>query len=163
MDQPVIYTLRRLRRSESGSSRYLDEVMTRIGDASRKFDGSGEALVHGTWKLYAEGTPLLGLWVALSPLDKVVGHALGDIESWGGRTVAWITQVVMDEIAPADLKTQMMDEFDRWVHEANQWAETNKLSWRVTELLMMTPRMSDAWARHAGFEMYRTVHRRMVR
>lgn len=162
MEDPL-YTLKRLRRADPGSSRYLDEVMTRIGDTSRKFDGSGEALVHGTWKLYADGTPLLGLWVALSPMDRVVGHLLGDIESWGGRTVAWITQAVMDDIAPSDLKQSMMDELDGWVHEANQWAMTNKLPWQVTELLMMTPRDANAWARHTGFELYRTVHRRLVR
>ena len=156
-------TLKRLRRADVGSSHYLDEVMVRIGEASRKFDGSGEALVHGTWKLYAEGTPLLGLWVALSPLGKVVGHLLGDIETWSGRTVAWITQAVMDDIAPTDLKQSMMDELDRWVQEANRWAMTNKFPWQVTELLMMTHRTPDAWVRHTGFEHYRAVCRRIVR
>lgn len=163
MDHPS-YTLRRLRRTDTGSSKYLDEVMGRIEHASRQFDGSGEALVNSTWKLYAENSPLLGLWVATDDSDdSIVGHMLGDIEQWGGRTVAWITQVVMDNITPQTLKHQAIDAFDNWVAEVNQWSESNKLPWRVSELLMMSPRLTDAWARHAGFDLYRNVYRRLVR
>jgi hypothetical protein len=158
------YTLRRLRRSDKDSSKYLDAVMDRIGSTSRQFDGSGDALVNSTWKLYAENSPLLGLWVATDDLDDdIVGHALGDIEQWSGRTVAWISQVMMDMITPQSIKLSAMAAFDNWVDEVNEWAVANKLPWKVTEILMMSPRMSESWARHSGFDLYRQVYRRLVR
>jgi hypothetical protein len=157
-------TLKRLRRDMPGSGQYLDEVMERIGHASRQFDGSGDELVTKTWKLYADGTPLLGLWVALNDAGQIIGHAVGDVQIWSGRTVAWITQVVMDETAPLSLKQQFMNAVDGWVVEVNQWAlHKNPQHTIFNEIIIMSPRMTNAWARKAGFEEYRRVYRRFVR
>ena len=155
--------LLRLSRTVPGSAQYLEEVFERIRQASVRFDGSGEALVHTTWKQYAEGTPLLGLWVAVDPCSHVVGHALGDIQVWSGRTVAWITQVVMDENADAGLRDQFLTECTLWVQQVNEWAKSHQQTWQVSEVIMMSPRITDAWARHAGFEDYRHVYRRIIR
>jgi len=157
------YRLIRLARNRPGSGQYLDAVMDRIGAMSRQFDGSGSVLVNCAWKMYAENSPYLGLWVAVDGYSDVVGHALGDIEVWNGRTVAWINQVKMDGPAGYALKEEFMHAVDQWIREANQQAQATKTSSPVTEALMMTPRMTDAWARHAGFEVYRTIYRRIVR
>lgn len=159
--------LRQLRRDIPQSSQYLDAVMERIRQASLRFDGSGEALVNATWKQYADGTPILGLWVAVDTAGAIVGHALGDIQFWSGRTVAWISQVVVDSPAVGKDNPQLEDEFltslRQWIEEVNGWAKKHNQPWQVSELIMMSPRMTDAWARRAGFEEYRRVYRHIIR
>lgn len=155
--------LLRLSRTVAGSAQYLEAVLERIRQASVRFDGSGEALVTTTWKQYADGTPLLGLWIALDADGLIVGHALGDVQLWSGRTVAWITQVVMDERADSSLRDQFLTACTLWVQQVNEWAKSHQQTWTVSEIVMMSPRMTDSWARHAGFDEYRRVYRRIVR
>lgn len=156
------YTLIRVSRNHTGTSRYLEPAMQRIATMSSQFDGAGSTLVSNTWKLFAEGSPYLGLWVAVDEQDQVIGHGLGDIEFWSGRMVAWISQVKMDGPAGHRFKEAFMEAVDQWVEDANYHARCHRYTWQVQEIMMMTPRMTDAWARHAGFDLYRQVYRRLV-
>lgn len=159
----VRYRLIRVSRQHSGSGQYLEPLMQRIGVMSSQFDGAGSTLVVQTYRLYADGTPYLGLWAAVDEHNEVVGHALGDIEFWNGRMVAWVSQVKMDGPAGYALKEVFMFALDAWVREANDYAKQHNQTWQVSEVMMMTPRMTEGWARHSGFDVYRTVYRRNVR
>lgn len=156
--------LRRLRRDDPGSSLYLESVLARIKSASLRFDGGAEPLVQQVWTLYAKGTPELGLWVALDAHGQIIGHAVGDVRNWCGRTIAWISQVVMDEAAPDSLKDDFLKAVDTWVLDVNQWAKALSPSWTpFNEVIFATARSASAWLRHAGFEEYRVLCRRIVR
>ena len=155
--------LKRLRRDDVGSGAYLDAVMQRMKATSLRFDGGAEPLVQQVWGLYAKGTPELGLWVALHD-GKIVGHAVGDVRNWCGRTIAWISQVVMDEAAPVELKDMFLRAVDAWVCEVNTWAKTLAPHWTTfNEVIFSTHRNAMAWMRHSGFEDYRVLMRRVVR
>ena len=157
--QPI---LRRLHRTVAGSSQYLDTVLERVRQASTRFGGFGEALVHQTWKQYADGTPTLGLWAALDG-ETIIGHALADIRGWDFQTVAWVTQVVMDEAAPPTLKTTFLLALDGWVKDVNAQYATQP-NWKpVTKILMLTGRDAKAWEKHAGFHVMQTLMYHEVR
>lgn len=156
-------TLRRLHRTVAGSSAYLDTVLERVRQASVRFGGHGESLVLQTWKQYAEGTPYLGLWVVLQA-DQVMGHALADIRNWDFQTVAWVTQVVLDEAAPPTMKTHFLHVLDHWVKDVNQHSIALNPNWKpVTRILMLTGRDAKAWEKHAGFQSHLTLMQRDVR
>lgn len=158
--QPV---LRRVSRLVPGSSVYLDTVLARIRQASTRFGGHGEALVHQVWKAYAETPLYIGLWVATHH-DTVIGHALADVRGWDFQTVAWVTQVVMDEAAPPTLKTRFMMALDQWVKDVNREATALNPAWKpITKLLMLTGRDAKAWEKHAGFRSHLTLMEREVR
>lgn len=153
----------RLKRDLPGSAQYLEPVLARIKAASLRFDGGAEPLVQQVWSLYAKGTPELGLWVVVCE-GQVIGHAVGDVRQWCGRTIAWISQVVMDENAPPELKDTFLVAVDSWVAEVNAWAASVAPTWKpFNEVLMATHRNAMAWMRHAGFEDYRVICRRIVR
>jgi len=157
--QPV---LRRISRLVPGSSVYLDTVLERIRQASTRFGGHGEALVHQTWKQYAETPQYLGLWV-VTHHGTVIGHLLADVRGWDFQTVAWVTQVVMDDVAPPHLKTQAMLALDTWVKDVNRDCGTNPAWKPITRILMLTGRDAKAWERLAGFHSHLTLMQRDVR
>lgn len=158
-------TLHRLQRDKAGSGQWLDAVVERIRQASTRFGGNGEALVHQTWKAYADGTPYLGLWVAVDgATETIVGHALADIRNWDFHTVAWVTQVVMDTTAPPTLKTDFLLALDHWVKDVNRQATALNPQWKpVTKMLMLTGRDAKAWEKHAGFHVEHTLMSHEVR
>jgi hypothetical protein len=139
--------------------------MERIRKASLQFDGKPDLLIPRVWALYAEGTPRLGLWVATDDHDQVVGHALGELQEWGFRAIAWINQVVMDAVAGMALRDQALDAFDNWVDEINEWAKASRMTWQVEWIMMESDRGMDSevWAKHTGFKRYKTLYRRDVR
>lgn len=159
-----LVTLKRLQRDVAGSSQYLDVVLERIRQASTRFGGNGEALVNQTWKVYADGTPYLGLWIAVDSSDTIIGHALADIRNWDFQTVAWITQVVMNTSAPPTLKTQFLLALNQWVKDVNHSSTAMNAQWKpVTKIVMLTGRDTKAWEKHAGFHVESTLMSHVVR
>lgn len=153
-----VYTLRRLRRDIPDSSQYLDAVMARIVEWSHRFDGVGKPIADGAWRLYAEGTPFLGLWVALDAYGNLVGHALGDVRHWDGRMCCWVLQVVMDTPAGTALKTEFLTALKVWWQEVNHYSRAQNGP-EIHRPLMQSYRITDAaWARHAGFKPYAHIY-----
>jgi len=119
--------------------------------------GTGHPVANGAWRLYAEGTPFLGLWVALDAQDRIVGHALGDVRYWDGRLVCWILQVVMDAPAGLALKTEFLTALTVWWHEAASHSRVTGGD-DVGRPLMQSYRMTNAWVRHSGFTPYANIY-----
>lgn len=157
------YKLRRLHRTLAGSTGYLDDVLARIHRAARQFESNADVTVQRTWGLYASGTPLLGLWVALDAHDGIVGHALADVREWESVAVGWITQVVMDFHVDG-IPEQFTKECDAWIANINELGQVKSpTTWvPIKQVLMVTPRMTDAWERYGGFKLHRQVRLREV-
>ena len=153
--------LKALQRDDTGSSQWLDAVTYRIHSFSKRMNGNADVLVNTVWKLYAEKSPLLGLWVWITDDKRLIGHALAKVEEFDGRLVGWVTQVEMDEPATRNEKELGITTLENWVRNLNQLYQAQGI--KVTELMMISKRMNDPWARHAGFELYRAIFRREVR
>lgn len=150
--------LLRLSRDEKGASRWLEPVIDRIRSMSDRFDGNADGLIDGIWKQYAEKSPFLGLFVGVDD-DEIVGHALAFIQQWDARWVVWITQVEVDHPVERGLVQLVLAKLSEWAHEVNA---KYKGQVNVEEMIFVTPRMNDAWARHSGFADYRFMKRRRI-
>lgn len=153
-------TLTRLRRDHPASLVLWPQTLARIQAMSARLGGSPDFMHQHLWTLYAADSPLLGVWAAQRG-EMLVGHALGLIEHWQGRPVAWVNQVDMDEPAPKAFKDLFLAELTAWVREANE--SLAKQGLQVKEFLMQSHRMTDAWARHAGFDVHRVIFKREVK
>lgn len=151
-----------LHRDTKGSARWLETAVDRIRDSSRRFEGDAEALVNDVWKLYAERSPALGLWVVVEG-ERVVGHLLAFIRQWDGQHVAWVTQLVIDaQPVSREFREDGIRALEAWVEQFNL-AVRAQPNLQVDTMMMSTPRSAAAWLRHYGFEDYRTLCRRRVR
>jgi len=120
-----------------------------------------DELMATVWALFSQASPLLYLVAAVEvETDRIVGHAMGDIRKWDGKMVGWIGQVEMDQAAGRELVDAFLTHSSNWVHSVNQVLQPQGIE--VDTLIMCTPRMTDAWARHAGFEPYRVLLKREV-
>lgn len=124
---------------------------------SHRFGGHPEALVNSVWDLFAKKSPLLGLWVAVQD-EAIVGHLLADIRQWNGETVAWITQVEADVPTSRPLRDLVLQILEDWVEQFNLAFQGQGV--KIERMVMETPRTAAVWARHAGFEPYRTIMHR---
>ncbi|HAM54127.1 MAG TPA: hypothetical protein DCQ64_01400 [Candidatus Rokubacteria bacterium] len=151
-----------LHRDAKGSARWLDTVVDRIQDYSRRFEGDADALVSDVWTLYAQKSPALGLWAVIQD-ERVVGHLLAFIRQWDGQNVAWVTQLVIDaQPVPREFRDAGMRMLESWVEQFNLVTRTQP-NLRVDTMMMSTARSAAAWLRHYGFEEYRTLCRRRLR
>ena len=159
------YYLMFIHRDSPGSPQWFELAIARIEQMSARMGGNATLLKTQVWELYAKASPLLGLWLAFKG-EQVVGHALGQIQSWDGRLVAWINQVEMDTIAGKALKDTFLRNTEQWVHAVNRVLKQNNTA-PVREMMMVTRRGSshafDHWSRHAGFDPYLTIYRREVK
>lgn len=149
----------RVHRDAKGTTKWLEPALERIRAMSARFDGNADALVNDVWKLYAEKSFYLGLFVGLDD-EQIVGHVLAFIREWDGRMVGWITQVENDRIAGRDLIDHVLVTLGNWVEEWNFSFKNHGI--RIDDLLFCTPRMDDAWARHSGFIDYRSIKQRKI-
>lgn len=152
----------RLRRDTTGHAQLLEEVLPRIERFSRRFGGDPKAMTELVWNLYAQNSPLLGLCVAMED-DVIVGHVLATITQWDGRMVGWVNQMEMDASCSRPFLDAQLDALDAWVKEVNDWYALQRMPVVIKDVLMQTPRMSDAWSRHVGFDAYRLICRREVK
>lgn len=149
----------RVHRDAKGTTRWLEPVLDRIRAMSARFDGNADALVQDVWKLYAERSPYLGLFVGIED-EQIVGHALAFIREWDGRLVGWLTQVENDRIAGRELVDRVIATLGNWVEEWNFSFKSHGI--RVEDLMMCTVHMNDAFARHSGFTDYRSIKMRKI-
>lgn len=149
-----------LHRDCKGSGRWLEPALERIGRMSHRFDGNDEGLVTTVCKLHAEKSPALGLWVGVHE-DRIVGHALAQIQQYDGRWVVWLTQVEADVPVGSAYRDRVLAAIEEWAAQFNASFKAQGI--HVTEMLMSTPRMTSAWPRHSGFEPLRVIHRRPMR
>lgn len=154
-------TLTRLRRDDPGALALWAAVIARVEQMSTRLGGSSDYMKNHLWTLFAQQSPLLGAWAA-TRYKAVVGHAIGLIEPWNGKNVAWIQQVEVDAVMPREFKDQFLHEVTVWVREANGVLAKASIP-PVTDLMMQSHRMTDAWAKHAGFDQHRVIFRREVR
>ncbi len=167
MEQPTTpaYLLVPLHRDQPGALQWFEHAMTRVERMSARLGGNAPLLKAQVWELFAKASPLLGLWLAFKG-DQPIGHALGQIQSWDGRLVAWVNQVEMDALAGKALKDTFLTSLENWVHVVNQHLKAANQP-PVREILMVTRRGTDTlfdhWSRHAGFDPYLTLYRREVR
>ena len=161
----VNYSLMPIHRDTPGSAQWFEYAVARIERMSARLGGNAPLLKSQVWELYAKASPLLGLWLAFKG-EQVVGHALGQIQSWDGRLVAWINQVEMDAPAGRALKDTFIGALEGWVHLVNRHLKQANQP-LVHEIMMVTRRGSeklfDHWARHAGFDPYLTLYRREIK
>lgn len=115
------------------------------------------------WRLFSEASPLLYLVAAVNDEDQIVGHACGDVRTWDGKVVCWVSQVEMDEPADRTLKESFLTSIDQWAHTVRDQLSAQAPGSSLSRILMCSHRMHDAWARHAGFEPYRVLYAREVR
>lgn len=159
------YHLLTLHRDQPESLQYFETAIQRIERMSARLGGNAQLLKSQVWELYAKASPLLGLWMAFKG-EHVVGHALGQIQSWDGRLVGWVNQVEMDAPAGRALKDTFLTSLDNWVHLVNRHLKQANQP-LVHEIMMVTRRGSeklfDHWARHAGFDPYLTLYRREIK
>lgn len=161
------YHLVQLHRDQPQSLVWFDVAINRIVAMSHRMGGNATLLKEQVWDLYAKGSPLQGLWLAFKD-DQIVGHALGHIQSWDGRPVAWINQVEMDTVAGRALKDAFLQALESWARTVNRLLkETSPTPTYVHEILMVTrrtqPATYDHWSRHAGFDPYLAVYRREIK
>lgn len=162
---PQSYLLMALHRDQLGSPQWFEYAMTRIEAMSARLGGNAQLLKAQIWELYAKASPLLGLWLAFKG-DQPVGHALGQVQSWDGRLVAWINQAEFDMTATRDFKDLYINALEGWVHTVNRYLKQANQP-VIREIMMVTRRGTaknfDHWSRHSGFDPYLTVYRREVR
>lgn len=158
------YFLMALHRDQPGSPQWFEYAMTRVEKMSARLGGNAQLLKAQVWELYAKASPLLGLWLAFKG-DQPVGHALGQVQSWDGRFVAWINQVEMDTTAGAALKDTFINALEGWVHTVNRHLKQANQP-VIREILMVTRRGTakhfDHWSRHSGFDPYLTIYIRHI-
>lgn len=160
---PIIRTapmLVRLRRDEPDTAARFAAVIERIRRMAYRHDGNGDLLVNEVWNAYAQKDPTYAVWAVIAFDGTIIGHALAKIVDYDGKWVGWVKQVEMDTPSAKLLKEQFLDAVNRWIREVNLALEPRKIE--VRDLMMSSPRMTDGWARHAGFEPYRMVYRRRV-
>jgi hypothetical protein len=159
------YHLIPIHREQPNSAALFAVVIQRIEAMSHRLGGNGAHLKQQVWDLYAKNSSLLGLWAAVKD-DQVIGHALGQVQQWDGRWVAWINQVEMDTHAGKALKDTFLTSVENWVHLINQQCQQANSTDRIREIFMVTRRGAansfDHWSRHAGFDPYLTIYRREV-
>lgn len=161
--QPVsTLTLVRLRRDDRDLSLHWPVVLDRITSMWHRYGGKADTLSNTLWQAYATKDPSWAVWAALDHAGRVVGHALAQVRDYDGTTVAWVAQVEMDTVAAKATKLEFLDEIERWVKEVNAILEARKLA-PITTIMMSSPRMTDGWARHAGFDPYRMVYTRALK
>ena len=159
------YHLTAIHRDTPGSTPWFEVAVDRIYTMSRRMGGNADLLKTQIWDLYAKGSPLLGLWLAFKDTE-VVGHALGQIQSWDGKPVAWVNQVEMDTIAGKALKDTFLQALESWVRTVNRLVkDSTPTPVYIHDILMVTRRspQHDHWSRHAGFDPYLTLYRREVK
>jgi hypothetical protein len=136
-------------------------VADRIAAFSRSFGAEPSAFVSNLWTLFATTSPLCGVWAMLDDQDHVVGHAVTTIEAWNGAHVAWIHQCKNDRPAPKDLMEAWLADVEAWVADANRALAPSGI--KVTDLMFITTRETEAWCRRVGFDRHRIVYRRAIR
>lgn len=145
-----------LHRDHKGTARWVEPALERVRSMAARWGTDAEALVDTTWKLFAERSKLLGLWIGLEG-DQVRGHMLADVRMWDGKAVVWLLQTETDQPVTRVYRDYVLTRLDEWA------AETAKaMSLTLDTIVMSTPRMVDAWARLSGFEPYRVLHRRKI-
>lgn len=159
------YSLLQLRRDQPEALPLFEQLLARIRAMSHRCGGNAVLLSNQVWNLFAADSPLLGLWLAFHR-DVVIGHALGQVQSWDGRLVGWVHQVEMSTVAGQALKDKFLVSLEQWVQTANVSLKPTGQS-PITELMMVTRRtpnaLFDHWSRHAGFDPYLVIYRRPVK
>ena len=149
----------RIHRDAKGTMRWLEPALERIRTMSGRFDGNAEALVNDVWKQIAEKSQTVGLFVAIED-DRIVGHALGFVQQYDGRWVAWINQVEMDRPVDRVLRGELLAVLGAWVEEVNALVKSHGI--HVDEMMICTPLRNDEFARHSGFTDYRYLKVRKI-
>lgn len=155
-------SLLRLRRDRTEQTpTYFATVAQRIAAMSHRFGGPGQAFADQVWIAHAAKDVRTAVWVVLDQDHQIVGHALAQLREWDGYLVGWVSQVEMDVIAGPKLLHQFLDELEQqWLPELNAYlAPANQ---KVTRMIMASPRMTNAWARHAGFHPHQQLFIRDV-
>lgn len=141
----------RLRRDTKGSTRYVEDAVARIHAMSELHGGDAEWLSQHIWNLYAQRSPLLGLWVRVQD-GEVVSHLVATVQTWDGENVAWIHQAQNDGPAMDQPWWNLcVDELKRWIAEVN----TAMPQAQVRRMLFSTPHDPKFFERRAGFRVYR--------
>jgi hypothetical protein len=156
-----------LTRETKGSAALVEEATARIRAFSHRFGSKApDTLVNGVWKLYAERSPALGLWVLLDPGNgAVIGHLLLDARTWDGATVGWVSQVELDgtPLTRAE-RDHGIGEIEAWAERWNRAAEAQgRPDAKIEEFWMSTPRNAEVWARAFGFHVQRALCSRRIR
>jgi hypothetical protein len=151
--------LRRVTRDQEASLWPL--VADRIATFSRSFGAEPSAFVANLWTLFATKSPLCGVWAMLADDGSIVGHALCTIETFNGETVAWVHQCKNDVPAPRSLMETWLVDVEAWIAEANQQLAPSGV--KVSHLMFITTRETEAWCRRVGFDRHRIVYRRSIR
>lgn len=154
----------RLHRDTTGHAQLLEEALPRIERFSRRFGGDAKAMTEMVWGLYAQKSPLLGLWLAMEG-DAIAGHVLGTVAQWDNKTVCWINQAEMDTASQREFVDAQIEAWDAWVREVNQWYALQRIPIMVRDVMMQTPWIehAKAFARGFGLEPYRLICRREVK
>ncbi len=154
------YQLVAIQRDQPGSAQLFEHVIARIERMSARLGGNATLLKSQVWELYAKASPLLGLWLAFKG-DQPIGHALGQVQSWDGRLVAWINQAEFDMVATREFKDLYLAALEGWVHTVNRHLKQASQP-PIREIMMVTRRGTaknfDHWSRHSGFDPYLTVY-----
>lgn len=158
------YQLVAVQRDQPGSAQLMEYAIGRIEAMSARMGGNATLLKAQIWELYAKASPLLGVWLAFKG-DQPVGHALGQVQSWDGRFVAWINQAEFDMVSTKEFRDLYLTTLENWVHTVNRHLKQASQP-VIREIMMVTRRGTaknfDHWSRHTGFDPYLTVYRRAV-
>lgn len=157
-DKPVLI---RLSRDTPGHAGLFEGVLDRIRTFSFRFGGKPETLAQEVWTHFSQKSPTMALWVAM--LDgRMIGHTLAFLKESNGEWVVWVTQTEIDRRSERSLVDDALQALNLWAHEINLWAEKAAPHVVVTHIRCETPRITDAWSRHVGFEPYRLILQRKV-
>lgn len=151
----------RVHRDVKGSTKFLESAVARIAAMSERHGGDAAWLSQHVWNLFAQRSPLLGLWVRVSQSDEVVGHLVATIQQWDGENVAWIHQAENDgPPLTQDWWNACISELTRWVGDVN--SALSKEAVPVRRLLFSTPHNPKIFERRGGFSVYRCLLERRV-
>ena len=149
----------RLHRTIPHTVPFLDQTITRICLFNLRYGGNPTELREIIWNRFAGGIQSMGLFADIQQ-GQVVGHVLGFVERWDGKSVAWISQAEHDYHMTRQIRDLWLAYIKDWIRQVN--VSVQDPTKHIKEILFITKRPSDAWVRHTGFEPYRTIMRMEV-
>lgn len=109
-----------------------------------------QRFIHSHWLM---GSATFAIWAALSPLGRVIGHVIAQIEVAWGVPYVMILQVEIDSpyTTTGVQRRELLAEMD-------VWAKTQG----ATKMKTLTPRNVAVYPRHCGFHVDKVLMVRTV-